>query len=251
MSLATLNDLFFAAMERRLDRAQLYRADGEWRAIGSAEFGRNVARVAHSLHEWGIGKGDRVAILSENRPEWTTADFAALLLGVVTVPIYSTLTAEQTATLLQDSGARVLFLSSRAQLDKMAPVFANTKIERIVLMDSAEGVSGLAIPCVEMAQITASGPEQLEPELEDTARAVKPDDLATLIYTSGTTGASKGVMLTHGNMASNISCSLQGCGMESGESTDWSGLPSTNRACTFVPSDASQVAATGLTRQLN
>ncbi len=217
MSLATLNDLFFAAIERKLDRAQIYRADGEWRAISSAEFGRNVARVAHALHAWGIGKGDRVAILSENRPEWTTVDFAALLLGAVTVPIYSTLTGEQTAALLQDSGARVLFLSSRQQLEKMAPLMGGAKIERFVLMDSAAGVSGLGIPCVEMAQITANGPEQLEPELEATARAVRPDDLATLIYTSGTTGIPKGVMLTHGNMASNISCSLQGFAMEAGE----------------------------------
>ena len=217
MSLATLNDLFFAAIERNLDCAQLYRAGGEWRAIRSAEFGRNVARVAHTLHAWGIGKGDRIAILSENRPEWTTVDFAALLLGAVTVPIYSTLTGEQTAALLQDSGARVLFLSSRQQLEKMAPLMAGAKIEKFVLMDSAAGIAGLAIPLVEMAEVTANGPEQLGPELEATARAVRPDDLATLIYTSGTTGIPKGVMLTHGNMASNISCSLQGFGMEAGE----------------------------------
>jgi long-chain acyl-CoA synthetase len=217
MSLATLNDVFFAAVERKLDRAQLYRVNGEWQPISSPGFGRNVARVAHSLHKWGIGKGDRVAILSENRPEWTTADFAALLLGAVTVPIYATLTAEQTVALLSDSGARLLFLSSQLQVEKIAAVLGQTRIERVVIMDSAADASRLTVPCVEMGALTAQGPQQLEPALEAVARAVQPDDLATLIYTSGTTGTSKGVMLTHGNMASNISCSLQGFGIDAGE----------------------------------
>jgi long-chain acyl-CoA synthetase len=217
MSLNTLNDVFFAAVEHKLNRAQLYRVNGEWLPISSAELGRNVARVAHGLHEWGIGKGDRVAILSENRPEWTTVDFAALLLGAVTVPIYATLTAEQTTTLLTDSGARVLFLSSQQQLDKIAPVITQTKIEKVVVMDSFEKIPGLAVPCVEIGTLTGAGPKKLEPELEAIARSVGPDDLATLIYTSGTTGESKGVMLTHGNMASNIACSLLGFDIAAGD----------------------------------
>jgi len=216
-ALNTLNDVFFTAVEHQLERAQLYRVDGEWRAISSAEFGRNVARVAHCLREWGIGKGDRVAILSENRPEWTTVDFGALLLGAVTVPIYATLTAEQTASLLADAGARVLFLSTQAQIDKIAGVIGQTGIERVIVMDSAADVSALPLPSAEMAQLTGEGPAQLDPEIEALARALLPDDLATLIYTSGTTGQSKGVMLTHGNMASNISCSLHGFELSVGE----------------------------------
>jgi len=215
--LSTLNDVFFAAVDHKLDSAQLVRADGEWRPISSADFGRNVARVAHALKEWGIGKGDRVAILSENRPEWTTVDFAALLIGAVTVPIYATLTAEQTEGLLTDSGARLLFLSSQAQLDKIARAIALTGIEKVIVMDANADFSNLSAPGIELGQLTAQGPETLGPELEAVARSVKPDDLATLIYTSGTTGASKGVMLTHGNMASNISCSLLGFEMGIGE----------------------------------
>ena len=89
--------------------------------------------------EWGIGKGDRVAILSENRPEWTIADFASLLIGAVTVPIYATLTAEQTAYILRDSGARVVFLSSAAQLQKVLSIRGQTALEKLVVMDAVEG----------------------------------------------------------------------------------------------------------------
>ena len=216
MSLETLNDIYFGAVERSLDRAMMYRHSGEWRPISSTEFGRNVARVSHRLREWGIGKGARVAILSENRPEWPVADFATLLLGAVTVPIYSTLTPDQTAFLLSDSGARVLFLSSRQQLDKIAPFIAQTAVEKMVLMDDT-GDAALPGTCVGMATILTAGPNELDAAAIALARSVQPDDLATLIYTSGTTGVSKGVMLTHGNMASNIVCSLLGFGMGPGE----------------------------------
>ena len=81
--------------------------------LSSETFSAGVAGVARGLQQWGIGKGDRVAILSENRPEWMIADFASLLLGAVTVPIYATLTAEQTAYILRDSGARVVFYPAK------------------------------------------------------------------------------------------------------------------------------------------
>ncbi len=161
-----------------------------------------------ALRRWGIGKGDRVAILSENRPEWTIADFASLLIGAVTVPIYATLTAEQTAYILSDSGARVVFLSNETQLQKILSIREQTALEKLVLMDKVEGTDA-----VRMAEMESDGRANHHAGLEDqaleaTARAVSPDDLATIIYTSGTTGTPKGVMLTHGNMASNLNCSL-------------------------------------------
>ena len=122
MSIATLNDIFFAAVERNLDRMQLYREAGKWLPISSRQFGQNVARVARALHSWGIRGGDRVAILSENRPEWSTVDMASLLLGAVTVPLYTTLTEEQTAFALNDSGCRMIFVSSDQQLHKVVAV---------------------------------------------------------------------------------------------------------------------------------
>jgi len=116
MSLRTLNDVFLAAVERRHPKVMLQRREDVWVPVSSETFSAGVAGVAGALRGWGIGHGDRVAILSENRPEWMIADFASLLLGAVTVPIYATLTAEQTAYILRDSGARVIFLSSEAQL---------------------------------------------------------------------------------------------------------------------------------------
>src|SRR3984957_464205 len=219
MSIATLNDIFFAAVERNLDRMMLYRDGGKWLPVTSGKFGEGVARTAHALHSSGIGAGDRIAILSENRPEWPIADMASLLLGAVTVPLYTTLTAEQTAFVLRDAGCRMIFLSSEQQLHKIISILPETKIEKIVVMDPSEfngDLAPFAGKCVTMNQITALGPEGLSAEIEARARSVGPNDLATIVYTSGTTGTSKGAMLTHGNIASNISCSLLGFDMRPG-----------------------------------
>jgi long-chain acyl-CoA synthetase len=219
MSIATLNDIFFAAVERDLDRIMLYHEAGKWLPITSCEFGRSVARTARALHAWGVRPGDRIAILSENRPEWPMADMASLLLGAVTVPLYTTLTAEQTAFALNDSGCRAIFLSSNQQLHKIVSILPQTQIEKVVVMDPVEfngDLAPFAGQCVSMNQITSQGSGNLDPELEAKARSIGPDDLATIVYTSGTTGTSKGAMLTHGNIASNISCSLQGFEMQPG-----------------------------------
>jgi long-chain acyl-CoA synthetase len=216
MSLSTLNDIFFAATERNLDRAMLSRESGKWLPISSSDLRRNVAGAVHALQSWGVHKGDRVAILSENRPEWSTADFAILLLGAVTVPVYATLTPEQTAYTLRDSGATIVFVSSEQQLRKVQTILAETQVKRIVVMDQVEIPSNLPVPCALISQFMTQGPNTLDPQTESFARSIQPDDLATIIYTSGTTGTSKGVMLTHGNLASNISCSLLGFEMRPG-----------------------------------
>src|SRR5580693_6201891 len=213
MSLATLNDVFFAAAERNLDRAMLHRQQGEWLPISSSDFRRDVARTAHALQEWGIHQGDRVAILSENRPEWSIADFGILLLGAVTVPVYATLTPEQTAYTLRDSGSTVVFVSTEAQLRKIQTILNQTQVKRIVVMDHVQIPGDLPVTCALMDQFMSQGPSTLDPQTESIARSVQPDDLATIIYTSGTTGTSKGAMLTHGNIASNINCSLLGFNM--------------------------------------
>ncbi len=210
MTLTTLNDIFFTVVERGLDRVMLHREAGKWLPISSQDLRRNVAGTARALHDWGIRRGDRVAILSENRPEWSTADMAILLLGAVTVPVYSTLTEEQTAYTIADSGSRVIFVSTEEQLRKVRAILPQTQIEKIVVMDSLNLAADHSANCVPMARLMAQGSAGLQPQIESLARAVQPDDLATVIYTSGTTGTSKGAMLTHGNMASNIVCSLLG-----------------------------------------
>src|SRR5580700_8170799 len=132
MPLATLNDIFFAATERNLDRVMLSRASGKWLPISSSDLRRNVAGTVRALQELGIRKGDRVAILSENRPEWSTADFAILLLGAVTFPVYATLTPEQTAYTLRDSGAGIVFLSTEHQLRKVQSILPQTRLRKII-----------------------------------------------------------------------------------------------------------------------
>jgi long-chain acyl-CoA synthetase len=219
MNIATLNDIFFVAVEHNLDRLMLYRDRGRWLPIASHEFGQRVARTARALHSWGIRAGDRIALVAENRPEWTIADFACLLLGAVTVPLYTTLTAEQTAFALKDSGCRAAFVSSDQQLQKLLSVLPKTEIETIVVMDPIEFAGELwpcTARCVTMPQITLQGPDDLGPEIAARAHSVLPGDLATIVYTSGTTGASKGVMLTHRNIASNLLCSLLGFSIEPG-----------------------------------
>src|SRR6266571_4021664 len=219
MSIATLNDIFFAAVERNLERMMMYREAGKWLPVSSRDFGRSVARTAHTLHGWGIRPGDRIAILSENRPEWPMADVACLLLGAVTVPIYTTLTAEQTAFVLNDSGCRAIFLSSDQQLHKILSILHQTQIDKIVVMDALDfngDLAPFADKCVTMNDITLQGLENLDTEIEFRARSIGPDDLATIVYTSGTTGTSTGAILTHGNIASNIQCSLLGFNMRPG-----------------------------------
>src|ERR1017187_5795581 len=138
MSIQTLNDILLAVCQSRRDRVMLQREVLGWIPISSIELYRNVVGMARALESWGIRKGDRVAILSENRPEWTITDFAALALGAVTVPVYSTQTAEQTSYILNDSGARVIAVSTKSQLEKILTIQRHTPLERIMVMDAVE-----------------------------------------------------------------------------------------------------------------
>src|SRR5436309_855564 len=137
--LRTVNDIFFLAIGRDQSQMVRYRRGGAWVSTSSREFYARVAAVANALKEWGLRKGDRVAILSENRPEWAIADFACLALGVVDVPIYPTLTAEQAGYILRDSGARVAFVSTADQLRKVQSIQHATALERVAVMDDIAG----------------------------------------------------------------------------------------------------------------
>jgi long-chain acyl-CoA synthetase len=206
-----LIDVFFAVVERDSHRVVLERDQSGWRSISARELYKNTVGTARTLQSWGIQHGDRVAILSENRPEWAVADFATLLIGGCVVPIYPTLTADQCLYVLRHSGARVVFCSTPAQLEKVEAIRNQTSVEHVVLMEGLRpvGVHG-------MAEIMASGPEQRDPAFDAAAHKVAPSDLCTIIYTSGTTGMPKGVMLTHGNLAANLDCSLEAFQFEPG-----------------------------------
>lgn len=205
MELRTLNDVFFTVVGREHDRAMLTRRDDVWTPISAVQIHRWVTAIARQLQEWGVRQGDRVVLLSENRPEWAVVDYATLLLGAIVVPIYATQTPEQVLYVLKHSEARVAFVSSRKQYDKVEAVRQESKLERVVVMDKVDD-----LPEVPQMQYLLSGADDLEDSaIEAFAHTIQPDDVATLIYTSGTTGTPKGVILTHGNIASNLIMSVQ------------------------------------------
>jgi long-chain acyl-CoA synthetase len=205
--LETLVDVvgLFAASKR--ERAILWQdASGNWNPWSSDQVMARVYALATAFASWGIVKGDRIALLAENRWEWPVVDFATLVLGAVDVPVYPTLTAEQIATLLIDSGARIAVVSTEAQYQKVASIRGQTQLEHIVVMDDVAGAEHTFTSLLARADVLASA-VNLDRWLR--SFSVSPQDLATLIYTSGTTGEPKGVMLTHGNIASNLNYSTR------------------------------------------
>ncbi len=201
----TLNELFFEAAERHAKPdAMQVKLGGQYRPISHGEILTRVRRLARGLWLSGVGRGDRVAILSENRPEWAIADYACLTAGLTDVPLYPTLPADQIAYILRDSGSVAIFVSTAEQGAKIASIRSELPgLRTVIYFDDVRGDSG-----VTMASVEAKGAEGESAETIAAYRRgadeVRPDDLATLIYTSGTTGPPKGVMLTHNNIFSNV-----------------------------------------------
>jgi long-chain acyl-CoA synthetase len=191
----TLQDLFFHVVGSFPPRKVLLRirAGRGFREITVKEFERAVRELAQRLLAWGIRPGDRVALFSENRPEWHIVDFACQLVGAVDVPLYATLPAPHVRYIVQDSGARLLIVSGKERA-------------RVAL----EAASGLDVKVVGIDPDLAPGLECLEDlplpskRKQQELPVVGEEDLATLIYTSGTTGEPKGVMLTHRNLISQV-----------------------------------------------
>ncbi len=204
----TLVDIFFASVGHDVERHVMFKRATGWQVISSRQLYGYVAALARVLKQWGIKKGDRIAILSENRPEWMIADFACATSGIPDVPIYTTLTAEQTLYLLQNSGARIIFVSTLEQLRKIQSIQSQTALEKIVVMDDVAEVN-----VVRIWSLLEGVSNEQDQEFDAQARQIQPEDLATLIYTSGTTGTSKGVMLTHGNLTS--------CALTASKKSEW------------------------------
>ena len=201
--LNTVNDLFLRVAGAGNPRAVLWQDKrGQWLPISSDQLYQRVRALGSALRRWGVKPGDRVALISENRWEWAVSDFAILAIGAADVPVYPTLTGEQIAVLLKDAGCRIAIVSTRQQFDKLNAVRGQTDLERILMMDSQDAPAGATQFSEAIGDADAKGSER-DDAFDAQTRAVKPEDLATLIYTSGTTGEPKGVMLTHGNIASN------------------------------------------------
>jgi len=188
-----------------------YKSAGAWRDISTEEFAATVRALSLGLQSKGIAKGDRVAILSENRPEWTAFDHAILSLGAVTVPIYSTLLADQIRFILDNSQSKALVLSTQAQLEKVGPILSSLPaIQTVVILDPpAQGAPARAVPWTDLLR-AGEAAQRADPRRFETTRSeITREDLASILYTSGTTGDPKGVMLTHGNFASNVDATLR------------------------------------------
>ena len=207
--LKTLNDVFFRACSSGDERVMQWRdADCKWQSITGRQLYQRVFAFADALSGWGIAKGDRVALLAENRWEWAVTDFAVMALGAVDVPLYPEFDGAAGG---HNSGRfrcahRRCFTAQ--QYEKVAALRHLTQIERIVIMDHAPDVTQAVWFGDSMPDPKPTGGNfERDSNFDRRAYDVQPEDLATIMYTSGTTGEAKGVMLTHGNIASNLNFS--------------------------------------------
>ena len=203
MAIETVCDVFYHSIAYGKREHLLHRRDSEWRAISSEELRAAVEEVSAGLTTLGVAKGDRVAILSENRPEWAFADLGTLCAGAADVTIYPTLTSGGVGYILADSESKAVFVSSAPQAAKVAEVRASLPcLQHVVMLEApaAEGTLGLAELRTRGRQLLQKDPELVRRRAGEVAAR----DLATLIYTSGTTGEPKGVMLSHGNLVVNV-----------------------------------------------
>jgi long-chain acyl-CoA synthetase len=212
MSRGTLTQLFFTTIDRHAGLPAAFRSKvgGTWIAITHRETLERVQAISLGLRELGVAPGDKVAIVSENRPEWALADYACLCARATDVPIYPTLPANQTKYILNDSEAVAVFCSTTPQVDKVLEVKAG--LPRLKYVIAFEGAAAAQRPgVVALAEVEAKGraAKAKHPDWKQEALSVAPEDLATLIYTSGTTGDPKGVMLSHYNIWSNVQACLQ------------------------------------------
>jgi long-chain acyl-CoA synthetase len=208
---STLTELLFGALDRYGSRPVAMRAKrgGQWIDLSYQDLADRVQDLSIALLDLGLGTGDRVAILSENRPEWAIADYACLAARCTDVPIYPTLPVKQVEQNLADSGAVAVLVSTRTQLEKVLAARERLPALRHVIAFEA-GVTGPGVLSLDEMYSRGRRARAAHPTWRADALRVRPDDLATLIYTSGTSGDMKGVMLTHGNITSNVvtSCTL-------------------------------------------
>ena len=205
----TIADLPFHVMGRHPKPLLIGRCQGAAvQGMSTQEVFDRIRQLALGFRSLGVSSGDRVAIIAESRPEWMLSDMAILALGAVTVPIYPTLSGAQARYILEDSGARLAIVSTRLQLEKVQDVrHLLPALEAVVVIDEGAAAKASVLGLEEVAR---RGHERMNSQwgtakdFRDGARAVTPDQLATIIYTSGTTGEPKGVMLSHANLLSNL-----------------------------------------------
>ncbi len=219
----TLPEMFegvFAHYKGRRDRyALLRKVDGKYQGISHDELKADVEALAAYLHSIGVRKGDRVGILSENRPAWVVADMAILKLGAIDVPLYPTLPPNQIAYILQNSEAKAVVVSTSLQLNKIRKIKNEVpSLMHVLSMNPIENRESHEIELEEAQRIGKAFAEKT-PDWFKSVERVDEEDIATLIYTSGTTGLPKGVMLTHRNICENIKSSVACMPVDSSDRT--------------------------------
>src|ERR1700761_8263468 len=201
LELSTVNDILAGIANRGDQTVAMWKSVEGWKPITGREMYGRVRALAAAMESWGIQRGDRVAIMSENRWEWPVVDFACMAIGAVDVPLYQTLSPEQVGYMMRDSGSRVAFVSTREQYDKIVNAGELPALERLVVFDAGECPNAENLDkLLESAEQLESRDETFDARLKET----RPEELATIIYTSGTMGDPKGVMLTHKNLCDNL-----------------------------------------------
>jgi long-chain acyl-CoA synthetase len=201
----TLNDIYEVTCGIDRPAIMKYKKGDRWVDVTVPEFRDTVRWLATALHEMGVKPGDRVGILSENRPEWTMGDFAILTASAVSVPVYPTLLGWQIEYILNDASMVTLICSNQEQLDKVLEIRSHVpSLNTIIVCDPPATLPEGVLAFKDVVERGRKFEEQNGRGWFDQSRKSRtPDDLATLVYTSGTTGNPKGAMLTHGNITSN------------------------------------------------
>ena len=209
--ITTLLDTFQSAIASRKDALLKYKRDDGWHSISADALEHKVRETTLGLYALGVRAGDRVGLLSANRPEWTIADLATLSSAAADVPIYATQAPRQVGFILENAGIEVLFISDKSQYERMRDELDRASRLRVIIAfddwtkDRGTGSRDPRVMTLDDVAARGRSLEAAEPHLYDTLRSsVTPETLATIIYTSGTTGEPKGVMLTHGNIVSNV-----------------------------------------------
>jgi long-chain acyl-CoA synthetase len=216
LDFATINDLFERMSHRGETTVAMWKTGTEWKPISSQQMYGRVRATVELLQSWGIQRGDRVALVSENRWEWPVLDFAVLAIGAIDVPLYQTLTPEQMGYILRDAGAKAVFVSSKQQFGKLVAAGEIPSLEHVAVFDdvSLENTTSFTEVMKRAAEL-----ESPDAAFDAMLKQTKPEELATIVYTSGTTGDPKGVMLTHQNLADNLRHSTDGLRIVEGDSS--------------------------------
>src|SRR3954452_23790431 len=202
----TLAAMALEAADRYDGAALKYKEGDDWTEMSWEELGKAVREIAAGLIDLGIEPGERVAILSETRPEWTLADLGAIVAGAVVVPIYQTASAEEARHVLEDSETKLVFCEDEEKLELAREASDGLGVEHFVLF---EGDGELTLD-----ELRERGDDS---KVDERVEGLSEDDVFTLIYTSGTTGAPKGCVLTHGNYRANCEMVLDTIDMDEGD----------------------------------